>query len=92
MLYNYRQANNDITPNYSKDFWYVVDYLDDSQLINYSEKLLKLRKTQGQTYLQLCNIIHDYKTYKQPLTKKQKRYLAMTLITHWDEISIHFLY
>ena len=34
----HRQANNDITPNYSKDFWYVVDYLDDSQLINYSEK------------------------------------------------------
>lgn len=87
----HRLEKNNITPNYNTDFWYVVDNLDDKIIHEYTEKLLKLKKVEGKPYLKICNINHDYKQYKH-YTVKQKRYLAMTLITHWDELTLHFLY
>lgn len=87
----HRSEMNNITPNYSSDFWYVIDHLDNDKLFEFTEKLLKIKKTQGKTYIKLCNINNDYRQFKK-ITTKQKRYLAITLITHWDDISLYFLY
>ena len=78
---------------YGNDFWYIINNLNEKELVNWCERLIKVKGiVQGKTYAMLADILHDYKTDKEFWSVKQKRWLAMTLVTHRDDISLYYEY
>ena len=77
---------------YGKDFWYAISHLDNTDLIKWCKRLNENKGiVVGKSYIILTNILHEYSQHKILYTK-QKRWLAMTLITHWDNISLFYEY
>lgn len=75
-----------------KDFWYVVDHLDNETLFTWGERMIKNKQLlQGANYVKIVGILHDYRQIHN-YSRKQKRALSMMLINYWDEVSLDYLY
>lgn len=83
--------------NYEKnyDFWYVIDHLPIGDVILWSERLTKtkyLSNHSGEYWLDLIDLI---RIAKQPmtmeLTKKQKRYMCMLVISCWNQLECDYV-
>jgi hypothetical protein len=85
------------TKDYEKNynFWYVIDHLPISDVILWAERLTKtkyLSNHSGDYWLDLIDLI---RIAKQPmtmeLTKKQKRYMCMLVISFWNELECDYV-
>ena len=72
----------------NKDFWYIIDRLDNNDLLKWSERLTKTKQLQGYDFVRTCNILFEYK--KSGWSLKQKRSCAMQVIKHWDVLSYKY--
>jgi len=85
------------TEHYEKnyDFWYVIDHIPIEDLILWAERLTKtkyLSNHNGEYWLDLIDLIS---VAKQPmtmiLTKKQKRYMCMLIISCWTDLECDYV-
>jgi hypothetical protein len=87
-----RNERNELS-NYGNDFWYIIDHLENDKLITWCERLLKIKGLiQGNSYIMMTNMINDHVRLGIELSTKQKRWLAMSLLRNWDNISFHYEY
>lgn len=70
----------------NKDFWYIVDHLDERHLLRYLEALSKTKQLNGHDWYQLTSIINLVKYKKIKWSKRQKRASTMMLIKNLNEV------
>ena len=77
------------------DFWYIIDRLPIKHIILWAERLTNtkyLSNKSGEYWLDLINLIA---LAKQPmtiiLTKRQKRYMCMLVISCWDDLECDYV-
>jgi hypothetical protein len=74
------------------DFWYIVDHLENEKLYTWGMRMLKKKWiVQGTNFIKVCGILTEYEESKS-WTIKQKRYLAMMIISNWDDVSLDYIY
>lgn len=77
---------------YGDDFWFIINHLDNKDLIKWTNRLWQIKGlVVGKSFTKLTDILHNYNVHKN-LYPKQKRWLAMTLLTYWDNISLFYEY
>jgi hypothetical protein len=72
-------------PQQDTQFWRGIDQISDTVITTVGDVLLDARVLTGNDYVQVASIIHQYKTSKS-WTTKQRRSVAMLIITHWRDI------
>lgn len=92
--------NIDTTSNTRpKQFWTVMDSIDDKTVIKWAEKVVKIKTPIVETWktddwLQLNNILHYIKNYnpmtQMPWSKAQKRFCTFMIIKFWDDIEMYY--
>lgn len=80
---------------HNRDFWYVIDHLPIEHIIIWSERLTKTRylsNKSGEHWLDLIDLI---RIAKQPqtmiLTRKQKRYMTMLILSCWNDLELDYV-
>ena len=73
-------------------FWYTLDHLENDKLHLWGMRMLKKKYiVQGKNFNKVCGVLTDWEN-KNFWTKKQKRYLAMMIISNWDDVSLDYFY
>jgi hypothetical protein len=84
-------------PAYEKnrDFWAIIDHLPIEHLILWGERLTKtkyLSNHSGEYWLDLIDLIRIAKDpMNYAMTKKQKRYMSMLVISCWDDLECDYV-
>ena len=74
------------------NFWYIVDHLENDKLHLWGMRMLKKKYiVQGKNFMKVCGVLTDWENDKF-WTSKQKRYLAMMIISNWDDVSLDYIY
>lgn len=75
-----------------RDFWYIIDHLENDKLYLWGMRMLKKKWIiQGTNFMKVCGVLTEYEESKS-WTLKQKRFLAMLIITNWDDVSLEYFY
>lgn len=74
------------------DFWYILDHLENDKLYTWGMRMLKCKYiVQGKNFIKVCGVLTDREN-KKFWTTKQKRYLAMMIVSNWDDVSLDYIY
>ena len=85
------------TENYEKnyDFLYVIDHLPICDVILWAERLTKTKYLSNHSsdyWLDLIDLISIAKqSMTMILTKKQKRYMCMLVISFWNDLECDYV-
>lgn len=77
----------------NRDFWYIVDRLDMNHLVLWANRLViskHLSNNDPEAWLDVIDIIRLTRVPEVKLTNKQKRYMAMCVISYWNELSCDY--
>ena len=84
-------------PDYehNRDFWYVIDHLPIEHLILWGDRLTNtkyLSNKNSEHWLELIDLI---RVAREPmtmiLTQKQKRYMAMLILSCWTDLECDYV-
>jgi hypothetical protein len=74
----------------NNDFWYVIDHLQNDKLYTWCMRMIKKKHIiQGTNFIKVCGVLNEWEQYKS-WSQKQKRYIAMMLITNWDTVTLEY--
>jgi hypothetical protein len=85
-----KAKNNEDDKILNKDFWYIIDHLQNDKLYFWSMAMLKAKNIiEGKNFPKVCGILNDYQQSKS-YSPKQKRFLAMILLNNWDKVTCYY--
>lgn len=85
------------TENYehNRDFWYIIDRLHIQDIILWAERLTQTKYLSNHSSDYWLDLIDLIRIAKQPMTmilsKKQKRYMVMLIISCWNDLECDYV-
>ena len=80
---------------HNRDFWYIIDHLPIQEIILWAERLTQTKYLSNHSSDYWLDLIDLIRIAKQPmtmiLTKKQKRYMIMLVISCWNDLEYDYV-
>ena len=86
--YTYEQYQN------NNDFWYIIDHMNLEHITVWCTRLSKttlLSDSSSKDWLTLLDLIKLAKNDSIELTSKQKRYMVMSLLPYYSQLSQYYV-
>ena len=86
--YNYEDYHN------NRDFWFIIDHMNLEHIIVWCTRLSKTRLLSNQSHkdwLTLLDLINLAKNNSIELTPTQKRFMVMSLLPYYNEMSQYYV-